>query len=159
MIQSFIKGGGTGTHFRLGRQISKAHSAVRLCLDLGPYYLTKIDHHRKQYHQSHKKQKMGPKIYLHSQRAIHFFSKKSIFYFIDLNNKLVCIKEGYAHFCYRVSHLSFSFLKGFKMSENQYVHKKIRQWHNHKASSFDLQPLEWILNVEAGLHSLQHVKT
>ena len=27
---------------------------------------------------------------------------------------------------YRVSHLSFSFLKEFKMSENQYVDKKIR---------------------------------
>ena len=45
------------------------------------------------------------------------------------------------------------------MSENQYVDKKIRQQHNHKASPFDLQPLEWILNAEDSLHSLQHLKT
>ena len=45
------------------------------------------------------------------------------------------------------------------MLENQYVDKKIRQYHNHKASPFDLQPLEWILNLEDSLHSLQHVKT
>ena len=45
------------------------------------------------------------------------------------------------------------------MSENQYVDKKIRQKHNHKASPFDLQPLEWILNLEDSLHSLQHLKT
>ena len=41
------------------------------------------------------------------------------------------------------------------MSENQYVDKKITQLYNHKASSFDLQPLEWILNAEFGLHSLK----
>merc|ERR1719266_2923041 len=35
----------------------------------------------------------------------------------------------------------------------------MRQWHNHKASPFDLQPLEWILNLEDTLHSLQHLKT
>ena len=49
------------------------------------------------------------------------------------------------------------FLKGLKISENQYVDEKIRQYHNHKASPFDLQPLEWILNAEAGLHSLQYL--
>ena len=43
------------------------------------------------------------------------------------------------------------------MSENQYVDKKKRQQHNHKASPFDLQPLEWILNAEAGLHSLKYL--
>ena len=51
------------------------------------------------------------------------------------------------------------FLKGPKMLENQYVDKEIRHYHNHKASPFDLQPLEWILNLEDSLHSLQHVKT
>ena len=60
---------------------------------------------------------------------------------------------------YRVSHLRNSFFKGPKMLENQYVDKKIRQYHNHKASPFDLQPLEWILKLEDSLHSLQHVKT
>ena len=45
------------------------------------------------------------------------------------------------------------------MSEYQYVDKKIRQQHTHKASPFDLQPLEWILNLEDSLHSLQHLKT
>ena len=45
------------------------------------------------------------------------------------------------------------------MSENQYVDKKIRQYHNHKASPFDLQPLEWIFNLEDSLHSLEHLKT
>ena len=45
------------------------------------------------------------------------------------------------------------------MSENQYVDKKTRQQHNHKTSPFDLQPLEWILNLEDNPHSLQHVKT
>ena len=43
------------------------------------------------------------------------------------------------------------------MSENQYVDKKIRQFHNHKASPFDLQPLEWILNAEVGLHGLKYL--
>ena len=43
------------------------------------------------------------------------------------------------------------------MLENQYVDKKKRQLHNHKASPFDLQPLEWILNAEAGLHSLKYL--
>ena len=43
------------------------------------------------------------------------------------------------------------------MSENQYEDKIIRQYHNHKASPFDLQPLEWILNAEAGLHSLKYL--
>ena len=38
------------------------------------------------------------------------------------------------------------------MSENQYVDKK-------KASPFDLQPVEWILNAEDSLHSLQYLKT
>ena len=33
------------------------------------------------------------------------------------------------------------------------------QWHNYKASPFDLQPLESILNLEDSLHSLQHLKT
>ena len=33
----------------------------------------------------------------------------------------------YALLFYRVSHVCFGFLKGFKMSENQYVDKKIRQ--------------------------------
>ena len=28
---------------------------------------------------------------------------------------------------------------------------------NHKASPFDLKPLEWILNAEAGLHSLKYL--
>ena len=28
---------------------------------------------------------------------------------------------------------------------------------NHKASLFDLKPLEWILNAEAGLHSLKYL--
>ena len=42
------------------------------------------------------------------------------------------------------------------MSENQYVDKKIIQYHNHKASPFDLQPLEWILYAEPGLHSLKY---
>ena len=60
---------------------------------------------------------------------------------------------------YRVFHLRMCFLKGLKMSENQYVDKKKRQQHNHKASPFDLQPLEWILNLEDSLHSLQHLKT
>ena len=40
------------------------------------------------------------------------------------------------------------------MSDNQYVDKKKRHWHIHKASPFDLQPLEWILNAEAGLQYL-----
>ena len=31
------------------------------------------------------------------------------------------------------------------------------QYHNHKDSPFDLQPLEWILKAEAGLHSLQYL--
>ena len=31
------------------------------------------------------------------------------------------------------------------------------QYHNHKDSPFDLQPLEWILNAEAGLHSLKYL--
>ena len=44
------------------------------------------------------------------------------------------------------------------MLENQYVDKKIRQYYNHKASPFDLQPLEWILNAEAGLHSFQYLE-
>ena len=35
--------------------------------------------------------------------------------------------------------------------------KKKRPWHIHKASPYDLQPLEWILNSEAGLHSLQYL--
>ena len=43
------------------------------------------------------------------------------------------------------------------MSENQYADKKKRQQHNHKASPFDLKPLEWILNAEAGLHSLKYL--
>ena len=43
------------------------------------------------------------------------------------------------------------------MSENQYADKKKRRQHNHKASPFDLQPLEWILNAEAGLHSLKYL--
>ena len=60
---------------------------------------------------------------------------------------------------YRESHLRNSFFKGPKMSENQYVDKKKRRQHNHKASPFDLQPLEWILNLEDSLHSLQHLKT
>ena len=67
------------------------------------------------------------------------------------------IKQGVC--TYRVFHLRMCFLKGLKMSENQYVDKKIRQQHNHKASPFDLQPLEWILNLEDSLHSLQHLKT
>ena len=58
---------------------------------------------------------------------------------------------------YSVSHLRNSFFKGPKMSENQYVDKEKRQQHNQKASPFDLQPLEWILNTEAGLHSLQYL--
>ena len=58
---------------------------------------------------------------------------------------------------YRESHLRNSFFKGPKMSDNQYVDKKKRQQHNHKASPFDLQPLEWILNAEAGLHSLKYL--
>ena len=37
--------------------------------------------------------------------------------------------------------------------------KKVWHDHNHKASPFDLQPLEWILNAEDSLHSLQHLKT
>ena len=72
---------------------------------------------------------------------------------------LVISNEFPIHFCYRVFHLRMCFLKGLKMSENQYVDKKIRQQHNHKASPFDLQPLEWILNLEDSLHSLQHLKT
>ena len=43
------------------------------------------------------------------------------------------------------------------MQENQYVDKKKRHWHIHKASPFDLQPLEWILNAKAGLHNLQYL--
>ena len=43
------------------------------------------------------------------------------------------------------------------MSENQHVDKKKRRQHNHKASPFDLQPLEWILNAEAGLHRLKYL--
>ena len=43
------------------------------------------------------------------------------------------------------------------MSENQYLDKKIITKHNHKASPFDLRPLEWILNAEAGLHSLKYL--
>ena len=58
---------------------------------------------------------------------------------------------------YRVFHLRMCFLKGLKMSENQYEDKTIRQYHNHKASPFDLQPLEWIFNTDAGLHSLQYL--
>ena len=54
-------------------------------------------------------------------------------------------------------HLRMCFLKGLKMSKNQYVDKKKRQLHNHKASLFDLKPLEWILNAEAGLHSLKYL--
>ena len=45
------------------------------------------------------------------------------------------------------------------MLENQNVDKKKKQQHNHKASPFDLRPLEWILNAEDSLHSLQHLKT
>ena len=56
-----------------------------------------------------------------------------------------------------MSHLGFSFLKGFRMLENQYVDKKIRQFHNHKTSPFDLQPLELILNTETDLHSLKYL--
>ena len=56
---------------------------------------------------------------------------------------------------YRVFHLRMCFFKGLKMPDNQHVDKKKRHWHIHKASPFDSQQLEWILNVEAGLHSLQ----
>ena len=44
------------------------------------------------------------------------------------------------------------------MQDNQHVGKKKRHWHIHKASPFDLKPLEWILNLEDSLHSLEHVK-
>ena len=47
------------------------------------------------------------------------------------------------------------FLKGIKMSENQYIDKKIRQLHDHKASPFDLQPLEWILNAASNMSKLK----
>ena len=56
-------------------------------------------------------------------------------------------------------HLRMCFLKGLKMSENQNVDKKKKDsmQHNDKASPFDLKPLEWILNAEAGLHSLKYL--
>ena len=62
------------------------------------------------------------------------------------------IQSFKAHIHYRVTHLRNSFFKGPKILGNQYVDKKIRQLHNHKASPFELQPLEWILNAEVGLH-------
>ena len=40
---------------------------------------------------------------------------------------------------YRVFRFGMTIINGLKMQENQYVDKKKRHWHIHKASPFDSQ--------------------
>ena len=81
---------------------------------------------------------------------LHIWKSASAHLIVHTTYTLLCLTQDtiLTEICltsiiiYRVSHLRISFLKGFEMTANQYVDKKIRQLQNHKASPIDLQPSE-----------------